>query len=202
MDKKVDLSFFFSLADLFSKNGFSLYMVGGTARDYLLNLNVLDYDFATDATPNEMKEFLVDADYSFSRFGVVTYKKANIVTFRLEQDYHDFRHPRFVKFTRKMELDYIRRDLTINALYIDRNLKVYDFSNGLGDLKNKIIRFIGNPEIRVKEDPLRILRAERFAKKLGFSIEKESLKAMNDNRKLLEMLNDNKIKEEIKKNKK
>lgn len=195
----MDLTRFINLANLFKKHGYKLYLTGGSARDYLLKREFIDFDLTTDATPNEMKEFLPDLDYTYAKFGNVHDKHLDITTLRVEGDYKDYRHPSVIKFTKKLEEDYLRRDFTINALYIDMNLKVYDFANGLSDLKNKIIRFIGDPNKRVIEDPLRILRAERFAKKLGFKIEPNSLKAMNDNKRLLEKLNSNKIKEEIKK---
>ena len=193
------LNKFLDLAKLFKAHGYSLYLTGGSARDYLLKREFIDLDLTTDATPSEMKEFLPNLDYTYAKFGNVHDKHLDITTLRVEGDYKDFRHPSVVRFTTKLEEDYLRRDFTINALYIDMNLKVYDFCNGLKDLKNKVIRFIGDPVKRVKEDPLRILRAERFAKKLGFKIEANSLKAMNDNKRLLEKLNTNKIKEEIKK---
>ena len=195
----MDLTRFIYLANLFKEHGYALYLTGGSARDYLLKREFTDFDLTTDATPSEIKEFLPNLDYTYAKFGNVHGKHLDITTLRVEGGYKDYRHPSVIKFTKKLEEDYLRRDFTINALYIDMNLKVYDFANGLSDLKNKIIRFIGNPNKRVIEDPLRILRAERFAKKLGFKIEPNSLKAMNDNRRLLEKLNSNKIKEEIKK---
>ena len=195
----MDLSSFIALAELFKKNGYHLYLTGGSARDYLLKREFIDLDLTTDATPIDMRAFLPRMDYTYAKFGNVHDKHIDITTLRVEGDYKDYRHPSVVKFTTKLEEDYLRRDFTINALYIDDTLKVYDFCHGLDDLKNKIVRFIGDPNKRVIEDPLRILRAERFAKKLGFTIEPNSLKAMNDHKGLLEKLNTNKIKEEIKK---
>lgn len=195
----MDLTRFILLADLFKKHGYRLYLTGGSARDYLLKREFTDFDLTTDATPEEIKEFLPNMNYTYAKFGNVHDAHLDITTLRVEGDYKDYRHPSVVKFTNKLEEDYLRRDFTINALYIDANLKVYDFCRGLDDLKNKVIRFIGDPVKRVQEDPLRILRAERFAKKLGFTIEPKSLKAMEDNKGLLEKLNTNKINEEIKK---
>ena len=195
----MDLSIFLNLVDVFKKHGYQLYLTGGSARDYLLKRDFTDFDLTSDATPNEIKEFLPSLDYTYARFGNVHGKHFDITTLRVEGDYQDYRHPNVVRFTKKLEEDYLRRDFTINALYLDSDLKVYDYCHGLDDLKNKIIRFVGDPVKRVKEDPLRILRAERFAKKLGFKIEPNSLKAMNENKRLLEKLNTNKIKEELKK---
>lgn len=196
----MDKTIFLDLANLFEKYGFSLYIIGGTSRDYLLGRPVDDYDFVTDATPDEMKEFLENADYTFSKFGTIRLslygRKVDIVTLRTEGEYADYRHPKMIKYIRRIEEDYVRRDFTINALYIDKKFNVFDFCGGLQDLKNGIIRLIGDPEKRIREDPLRILRAERFAKKLGFVIDEHTLKAINNNRHLLKELNPDKVREE------
>lgn len=199
----MDLAFFQEYARLYQENGFSLYLIGGTSRDLLLGIFPHDLDFATDASPKEEKAFLPDADYAFARFGSIKLKgkgtEIDITTLREEGEYLDFRHPSFIKFVNSPKKDSERRDFTINALYINREGDVLDFHHGLEDLQNKTIRFIGNPEVRVKEDPLRIIRAERFARRLGFRIEPASQKAMDDNRCLLEKLNPEKVKSEEKK---
>ena len=196
-------STFTSLATIFNKHGFRLYMVGGTTRDYLLDLDILDYDFATDATPDEMKVFLPDANYSFEKFGTVRVKdgevKVDITTFREEGKYLDYRHPSSIKFVKTIKEDYVRRDFTINAIYIDEKFNVIDPCDGIDDLENRIIRFIGNPVKRIKEDPLRILRADRFAKKLNFKIDEKTKKAMMKYHYLLDELNPKKIIEELQK---
>lgn len=172
-------------------------MVGGTSRDYLLGLHVDDYDFVTDATPTEMKTFLSDANYTFERFGTVSLifqkHKLDLVTLRKESDYDDSRHPKKITFVKTLEEDYKRRDFTINALYIDMNLNVYDFTSGISDLKDGLIRFIGCPRRRIKEDPLRIMRAERFVKKLGFKLEEKTKKAIFKYYYLLKKINPHKI---------
>lgn len=197
---------FEKLTKLFNEHNYRLYMVGGATRDYLLNREISDYDFCTDATPDEMKTFLLDAKYTFAKFGTVNVKidgiHVDITTFRKEDNYSDFRHPSKIKFTRNIEEDYVRRDFTINALYMDENYKIIDFCNGIEDLKNKLIRFIGNPDKRISEDPLRILRAERFEKQLGFKIEDESFKAIQRNRHLIDELNSQKVEAELRKMKK
>ncbi len=196
---------FTKLVSIFKENGYRLYMIGGTTRDYLLGLDVFDFDFVTDATPEEIKVFLPDADFTFAKFGSVRVKvdgvKVDVTTLRVEEDYEDFRHPGKIRFVKTVDEDYVRRDFTINAIYIDEDFKVIDPSNGLEDLNNKLIRFIGNPEKRIKEDPLRILRAKRFANKLGFKIEENSQKAMEKLSYLLDKLNPDKIKEEERKSK-
>lgn len=196
---------FTKLVNIFRENGYRLYMIGGTTRDYLLGLDVFDFDFVTDATPEEIKTFLPDADFTFAKFGSVRVKvdgvKVDVTTLRVEEDYEDFRHPGKIRFVKTIEEDYVRRDFTINAIYIDEDFKVIDPSHGLEDLNNKLIRFIGDPEKRIKEDPLRILRANRFANKLGFKIEENSQKAMEKLNYLLDKLNPDKIKEEERKSK-
>ena len=193
------------LDKLFKENGFSIFEVGGSVRDEILGLEVFDFDFATDATPEEMIKFLPDANDTFAKYGCVKYKgehgRAEITTFRVEESYDDFRHPTKIRFVKSLEEDYLRRDFTINAIYKDIDGKIYDPSNGVSDIKSKLIRFIGDPEKRIKEDPLRILRAKRFASKLGFEIEPETKKAMGKLAYLVEKLNPDKIKEEERKNK-
>ena len=194
---------FTNLAKLFNSNGYRLYMIGGTTRDYLLDKEVFDYDFVSDATPEEMSKFLPDANYHFAKFGSVRVKvdgiHIDITTLREEGEYVDFRHPSKINYVKDINKDYIRRDFTINAIYMDEKFNIIDPSNGLEDLKNKIIRFIGDPQKRIEEDPLRILRAERFAKKLNFVIEPKSLEAIQNNRHLLDKINPDKIKEEERK---
>lgn len=200
----MNLDLFNKLTSLFNSHGFRLYMVGGGVRDYLLGKEFDDYDFVSDATPKDMKTFLIDANYAFERFGTVIYKidgvKAEITTLRVEGDYIDYRHPSKVKFVKTPKEDYVRRDFTINALYLDEKLNVIDYCFGQEDLKNKLIRFIGDPDTRIKEDPLRILRAERFEKKLGFNIEQKTFEAIQRNRYLLDELNPEKVKQELRKN--
>ena len=194
---------FDKVALIFNNNGYRLYMVGGATRDYLLEKPILDYDFVTDATPDEMKVFLPEADYSFARFGTVRIKvngiKVDITTLRIEDEYVDFRHRSKVTFTKDIKKDYVRRDFTINAIYMDEEYNIIDYCGGLVDLNNKLIRFIGDPDKRIHEDPLRIIRAERFEKKLGFKIEDETFKAIERNRHLIDELNPQKVAAELKK---
>jgi tRNA nucleotidyltransferase (CCA-adding enzyme) len=201
MDKKLEL--YKSLADLFSTKGFSLYLVGGTVRDYLLNKQLDDMDLVTDATPNEMKEFLSEADYTFERFGSVKLKyqdvKFDITTLRKEDGYIDNRHPNKIVFTKSLQEDVTRRDITINALYMDKNLKVIDFVNGQKDLSSHLIRMVGSPQKRIDEDPLRIIRIYRFQLETGFDIEEELKRVINSSFDKVKLLNVDKIKQEVKK---
>ena len=191
------------LKDLFRKNGFRLYVVGGTVRDFLLGKEITDLDFVTDATPEDEMKFIPEGDFTFKKFGAVRYpfkgKHIDITTLRQEGEYNDSRHPSNVIFVKDPKLDYVRRDFTVNAMYLDEDYSVIDFSTGQDDLKKKLIRFIGDPYKRIEEDPLRIARAERFAKTLGFEIEEKTQQAIKDKRDLLGKLNPEKLKEEQRK---
>ncbi len=196
---------FLNLSKLFKNNGFNLYLVGGTVRDILLKRDIRDFDLATDAYPSEIIKILTTSSYvfddSFIKYGVVRVRiddiRLDIASFRKESLYKDFRHPNKIIFVRKMEVDVKRRDFTINAMYMDDRFKVYDFYDGRDDLTNKIIRMIGNPIKRIKEDPLRILRALRFSIINRFHIDHKLDRAIKKTTYLLEKLNPDKIKEEI-----
>ncbi len=200
----VRLPLFDELSALYFEHGYTLYLVGGSSRDLLLGLEPEDYDFATEATPEEASSFLPpDSDFSFSRFGCVKlgkrWKGAEITTFRTEGGYLDGRHPSEISFVGDIELDSLRRDFTINAIYLDRDYVPHDFHGGLGDLRSGLIRTIGDPYMRFKEDPLRMARAERLASRLGFEIEEATLKALRECYPLLGKLNPAKLKEEERK---
>lgn len=205
MDKQKSVEIFSKLFNLFYDNRRSLFMVGGTVRDYLLGIELFDMDVVTDATPNQMKEFLPEADFTFAKFGSVKLKiddmKFDITTLRKESNYEDSRHPNRVVFCRSLEEDVLRRDFTINGLYMDNNLKIYDFVNGQVDLENKLIKTIGKADKRIKEDPLRIVRALRFAIEFSFSIDEDLQNAIDNNKDLLKKLNPLKIEEELRKSK-
>ncbi|MCH5171314.1 MAG: CCA tRNA nucleotidyltransferase [Erysipelotrichales bacterium] len=185
----------------FNSHGFFLYAVGGTVRDFLLGKEVKDFDFVTDATPEEMESFLENYNNVFKRFGVMICKFDNtrieITTLRQETSYKDSRHPDKITFVNNISEDYLRRDFTINALYMDYKGKLYDFCNGLEDLNKKTIRVIGDVDKRMKEDPLRILRAIRFSMILDFELEDNLDTYIQNNIDLLKKLNVEKIKQEI-----
>ena len=195
---------FIDLSKLFSDNGFSLYLVGGTVRDYLIEIPLSDMDAVTDATPEEMEQFLPNLQMAFARYGSVVYKtekkvKFDITTMRDEKEYFDSRHPGKISFVNDLKIDVKRRDFTINALYMDKDLKVIDLVDGVKDIKNKMLRMVGDPEIRLKEDPLRIIRALRFAADYDLVIDESLSKAIKNNVSLLEKLNPEKINQDIKK---
>ena len=200
MDNRLDA--FKSLADLFDKHGYKLYLVGGTVRDYLLGLPLSDMDAVTDATPVEIIKFLPDADTTFAHLGSLKYKdesgvKFDITTLREESGYLDSRHPSKVTFVKDPKDDYQRRDFTVNAMYMDKDLKIYDFCGGQQDLKDRVLRMVGNPDQRLKEDPLRILRAIRFHLMYDLKIDDKLMEAMRDRFYLLKNITDAKIESEM-----
>ncbi len=189
---------------IFSKNGFRLYMIGSSSRDYLLKREIKDYDFVTDAKPEEIVLFLDNFNDSFKKYGVIKTKylskNIDIVTLRKEKDYLDSRHPNKIEFINDIYLDYLRRDFTINAIYIDEKYQIIDPSKtGVEDLNNRYLRFIKEPLESIKEDPLRILRAYRFIKEYDLKIDQKVLKILKENENLLSLINQNKIKEELSK---
>ena len=193
---------FQSLAEVFAKHGFSLYLVGGTVRDYLLGYALEDMDAVSDATPTQIMSFLPNVDSTFAHLGSLKYKdpdgvKFDITTLRRESGYADSRHPNKVIFVSDLEDDFPRRDFTVNAMYMDKDLRIYDFCNGQKDLNNRILRMVGDPDQRLKEDPLRILRAIRFHLMFNLVIENSLLESMRDRFYLLENITDAKIKSEL-----
>lgn len=191
------------LKKIFNEHNFHIYMIGSTSRDFLMKREIEDYDFVTDATPDEVLSFL-DCNTTYKKFGTLSLKvndkHCDIVTLRKESGYLDLRHPSKIEFIKDINEDYKRRDFTINAIYIDEDYKVRDVSkDGVNDLNNKILRFIGDPTKRIKEDPLRILRAKRFIVEYGLTPEKETLKALKENKDLISTIKEGKIIEEKRK---
>ena len=195
---------FQKLAKTFNEHGYRLYLVGGTVRDCLLSLPLDDMDVVTDATPDQVIEFLPNVDKTFARLGSLKYKNENqikfdITTLRKESGYLDNRHPNVITFVKDLKIDYQRRDFTINAMYLDEMLKLIDYCGGKKDLDNRLIRMVGDPNIRLKEDPLRILRAIRFCLTFNFRLDSDLEKAMKKNFPLLRNITDAKIKSELNK---
>ncbi|MDE2312292.1 MAG: CCA tRNA nucleotidyltransferase, partial [Patescibacteria group bacterium] len=193
---------FFLLVENFPRT----FFVGGMVRDLLLQKKVSDIDIATQATPRQVANILAEAhitaDLTHQRYGVVTAKNqklsVEITTFRSER-YKNGRYPK-VKFITQPKVDSNRRDFTINSLYFSPiHGKVLDFQQGLEDLKKKQIKFIGNPEQRLKQDPLRLVRALRFAITLQLAIEKTSNLALKRNFVLLKKLSASRLQSEIEK---
>lgn len=190
------------LSTIFNKAGFSLYLVGGAVRDWILGKENSDYDFTTDAEPQEIKKLFRRTIDTGIKHGTVTVifhsQHYEITTFRTEGDYLDSRHPESVQFVKSLEEDLRRRDFTINAFAASLpDGKILDYHNGLKDLKKGIIRAIGNPEERFSEDALRMMRAARFASQLDFRIEETTADAMNKLHKTIGKVSAERIKEEL-----
>lgn len=160
-----------SILSKLTKAGFESFVVGGAVRDALLGVTPKDFDIATSATPDEALKIFPKAQEVGKAFGVIwiPLKKRQeeihgieLATFRKDGDYKDGRHPTSVEFCSAKE-DSQRRDFTINALYYDSKKKqIHDFVGGVKDLNDKLIRTVGQPQLRFKEDKLRLIRALRF----------------------------------------
>ena len=171
--------------NIFEKNGFKAYLVGGAVRDMFMNKPASDWDVATDATPEQVIAAFKKVIPTGIAHGTVTVhfmgEEIEVTTFRVEQGYSDGRHPDKVSFASDIEEDLSRRDFTMNAIAVSlKDGSIVDPFNGKSDIKNKIIRSVGNPLERFNEDGLRPIRAIRFASQLGFEIESETLKAISN----------------------
>ena len=173
------------------KNEYECYLVGGCVRDTLLGLDVKDYDLTTNCDSSTLKSIF--ADYSIINNNG---EKHNTITLHIGDDNVEitsYKHN--ADEENSIENDLMHRDLTINAMaYSDR---MVDLVGGYDDLKNKIIRAPGNPADRIKEDPLRILRALRFSSRLGFEIEEETSIAIHEYKELLSNVSSERIKSEL-----
>ncbi len=163
--------------------GFKAYLVGGCVRDLLLGREPEDYDVATDAHPARVQELFPSSVDVGARFGVILVVsnsvQVEVATFRSDVGYSDGRHPDRVEYSNSPEEDVRRRDFTINGLMLDMETQqILDFVGGREDLRQKIVRAIGTPELRFREDRLRMVRAVRFAARFGYAIEPATLKAI------------------------
>lgn len=186
------------------KNGYEAYLVGGFVRDLILGRSTHDIDCATNALPDEIerifshhKQSQIGKDHG--TIGVkVNHDWIEITTYRLDEETKDHRRPKSVTFTPSLKEDVVRRDFTINALAINQKGEIIDYVNGQEDIKSRIIRCVGNPELRFYEDSLRILRGIRFACQLNFEIENNTLEAMHKQSYLLNTLAVERIYQEFK----
>lgn len=183
--KKIKIPFVLQkLNSVFEENGYEAYLVGGAVRDILMGKNPSDYDVATNAEPQEVTRIFKKVIPTGIAHGTVTVhfmkNEIEVTTFRTESDYSDGRHPDNVAFTRNLNEDLSRRDFTMNAIAASlKDGKITDPYDGQKDIKNKIIRTVGNPYERFLEDGLRPIRAIRFSAKLNFKIESETLKSIS-----------------------
>jgi poly(A) polymerase len=166
-------------------HGHQAYLAGGCVRDLLLGREPVDYDVATDATPDRVQELFPNSLAVGAKFGVVIVTdgpaQVEVATFRSDVGYSDGRHPDRVEYTGSPEEDVKRRDFTINGLLLDPfSNEVLDFVGGQNDLSAGIIRAIGNPEDRFREDKLRMIRAVRFAARFHYAIEGRTFAAITE----------------------
>jgi tRNA nucleotidyltransferase (CCA-adding enzyme) len=198
----------------FTDSGYQIYLVGGSVRDLLSGRDVADWDLTTNAIPSEMLRLFPDAVYE-NDFGTVGIKVADlpesehkgiveVTTFRTEKGYADRRHPDRVEWGKTVEEDLGRRDFTINAMALelrskikDHRSKIIDPYDGKKDLEKKVIRAVGDPAKRFKEDALRLLRSIRFASQLGFSIEDQTLKEIANDAELLSEIAKERVHDEL-----
>lgn len=172
-----------NILDKFAKAGYEIYIVGGAVRDVLMGKETYDWDFTTNATPDEILQVFPEGFYD-NKFGTVGladeshHNPYEITTFRRETGYSDRRRPDHVEWGKSLKEDLARRDFTINSMALNQNLDIIDPFNGRQDLKDKLIRAVGNAVERFDEDALRMMRAVRIAAELGFEIEPKTFEAI------------------------
>ncbi len=192
------------------KSGFEGYVVGGAVRDLLSGKKVKDWDFTTNAKPEEIQKLFKDSFYdnSFGTVGVAEKHLGGkgdgvveITTFRTESSYSDKRRPDKVEWGKSLDEDMTRRDFTINAMALrvkgENEVELIDPFKGQKDLEKRLVRAVGDPDQRFKEDALRMMRAIRIAAQLGFTIEAKTLKAIIKDVKLLEKIAKERVRDEF-----
>ena len=191
--------------EMLNSNGYEAYAVGGCVRDLIMGKEANDFDITTSAFPEETKkvfekERTIETGIKHGTLTVlINGEPLEITTYRIDGEYLDNRRPESVSFTRNLENDLSRRDFTMNALVYNPAHGVLDYFGGIDDIKNGIIRAIGDPEKRFREDALRILRAIRFSSTLGFKIEESTKRAMVNCKHLLHNISGERIAVEINK---
>ncbi|HEX8923266.1 MAG TPA: HD domain-containing protein [Patescibacteria group bacterium] len=189
----------------FQKSGADIYVVGGAVRDLLLGREVKDWDFTTNLTPEEMKKLYPKNSFCNNNFGTFTIVGENnalyeVTTYRTEQGYSDARHPDEVKWGKSLKEDLQRRDFTINALALEtgkNDYQIIDYYGGEEDLKNKMIKTVGNADERFSEDALRMMRAIRLAAQLGFLIENDTFESIQKNAAKIQKISGERIRDEL-----
>src|SRR4030042_6795380 len=194
-----------SIISKLEKKGFEAFVVGGCVRDLFRKEGPIDWDITTSAKPEQIKKIFPDSFYE-NKFLTVTIKtkskteslkEVEATTYRSEAKYSDKRHPDEVKFAKTLKEDLNRRDFTVNAMALDGKGKVIDYFGGQEDLKKNIIKTVGNPEERFKEDALRLMRAVRFAVVLGWSIEEKTKEAIKKNSASLKVISQERVRDEL-----
>jgi tRNA nucleotidyltransferase (CCA-adding enzyme) len=206
------------VARILVKEGYDCYLVGGALRDLVLGNNPHDYDLATNALPDEMLNMFPKSISTGAKFGTVIaliqdkYKETHeveVTTFRSESEYVDGRWPSTVNFVEEIDKDLGRRDFTFNAMAMDlskleldgqeeeKEGDIYDPFDGIGDIKKKLVRAVGTPLERFKEDGLRAFKACRIASQLGFEIEKDTFEAIKESTPVASKVSMERIRDEF-----
>ncbi|MDO8609448.1 MAG: hypothetical protein Q7R95_02785, partial [bacterium] len=191
------------IINIFKKNKFQIFIVGGPIRNLLLQKPIDNWDLATDAKPEQILKLFPDGFYN-NTFGTVGISQEvsnekillEITTFRKEDNYVDNRHPNKIEWAKTIEEDLSRRDFTINAIAYDGK-NIIDPFKGQEDLKNNIIKAVGEPDKRFNEDALRLLRGIRFASQLGFLIEYKTKNSIQKNAQLIKNISWERIRDEL-----
>jgi putative nucleotidyltransferase with HDIG domain len=200
--KIIDLMRVFSTSVGTTADKGDIYVVGGAVRDLILNREVKDWDLTTNLEPEEILKLFPKNSFYNNLFGTVGIVGKNdeifeVTTYRSEEGYADSRHPDKVVWGKSLEEDVKRRDFTINSLAMNVDGKVFDYWNGQTDLKNGLIRTVGNPDERFKEDALRMMRAIRLCSQLKFQIEENTFNSIVNNAKIIENIAFERIRDEF-----
>ncbi|MBQ2729469.1 MAG: HD domain-containing protein [Clostridia bacterium] len=193
------------ILSLMKSNGISAYVVGGAVRDILMGRMPDDYDMAAECLPDDLIRAFsdrktVDTGIRFGTLSVFTGKRyVEITCCRSEGGYSDLRRPDSVAYCKSIEKDLARRDFTVNAIAMTADGKLIDPYGGQADISCKIIRAVGDPSVRFREDALRIIRALRFASTLGFAIDDRTCDAIHDCSELLRSVSGERVFVELKK---
>jgi len=179
-----------------------IYVVGGAVRDWILKKEVNDWDFATNLTPEKMKEIFPKNSFCENKFGTfsVVLKDGEIfeiTTYRSEEGYSDKRHPDKVSWGKSLKEDLERRDFTINAMALDIEGQITDLHSGIEDLNNRLIKTVGSPDDRFSEDALRMMRAIRIASQIGFLVEEKTFESIQKNAHLIKEIAGERIRDEL-----
>jgi poly(A) polymerase len=182
--------------------GHQAYLVGGCVRDLLLGERPKDYDVSTDARPDRIMDLFPRSGRVGAHFGVVlvrdVFSQVEVATFRSDHDYEDGRRPGMVRFESDPRQDVLRRDFTINGLMMDpESGEVLDFIGGRADIEGRVVRAIGNPVERFREDHLRMLRAVRFSARLGFDIDPATFAAIREQHQMVCRVSAERIRDEL-----
>lgn len=204
MDTKISYGSYFVLERL-KENKEEAYLVGGCVRDFLMGRKPSDFDVTTSAKPNRIEEIfsdqrLITLGKNYGTVGIfVKGELVEVTSFRADGQYVDGRHPSSIQFSKSLEEDLKRRDFTINSMAMDLDGKLVDIFSGQEDIKNKVIRTVGNAEKRFEEDKLRMLRAVRFANRFSFTIEKNTFSAIRKMASQIKQVSNERIQQEINK---